>query len=163
MLDGPWIVIRIKPNAEQRARRNIEQQGAECYLPRAMMRSPRTRQLRPEFLFPGYGFVRHPEGRWTFLRGTFGVLEVMVVDSTRPALVPDVEILRLRAREGSDGLIRLEAREFTKGERVRVERGNICLDAIVDGTAARDRVFVLMSMLGGLVRTEVDVKDISRG
>lgn len=158
------MVIRIKPRREDWARENIENQGAECYVPRAEVRSARTRRLRVELLFPGYGFVRHPEGRWAFLRGTRGVLDVVMSGGgDRPAAVPDSEIARLRAREGGDGLVRLEAREFELGERVRVDRGAVSLDAVVDGMSARDRIWVLVEWMGGLNRTEVKVEDVSRG
>lgn len=160
---APWVVARVHPQYGHRARVNVENQGAEYYRPMAMLRSDRTRLLRPGPLFPGYAFIRHPEGLWAFLRGTIGILDVILSASERPGLVPAGEIARLRAREGPDGMIRLESREFQVGERVRVEKGAVSLDAIVDGMSGRDRVFVLLKLLGdNWQRAEVDVKDILR-
>lgn len=158
-----WIVVRVKPNEGARAEVNARNQGYEWYVPRGMFRSERTRQLREEPLFPGYAFARHPAGLWQSLTGTFGVAEVMRIADDRPAEVSAEEVAHWRAREGPDGLVRLEAREFTEGERLHVDRGAVSLDAVFDGMAARDRIFVLMSVMGRQVRTEVAVRDVSRG
>ena len=163
---GGWWVVRVRPNFLVRAVDNMARQGCECYVPRAMIRSPRTHRLLVQPLFPGYVLVRHPEGRWMFLLGTFGVLGMIMEASgaskdPKPARVPDAEIARLRAREGPDGLVRLEAREFKLGERVHVDHGAVSMDAVVDGMASQDRVFVLLQILGG-VRAEVRAQDIYR-
>ncbi len=156
----PWVVARIRH--PRKAEVNVVNQGAEYYAPRALMRPPRGGPLRPALLFPGYAFVRHPEGRWTFLNGTFGVIGILMGTGERPAYLPDVEIARLRARAGPDGLIRLAAREFDAGEHVRVERGSISLDAIVESASGEDRIFVLMNVLGRWTRAEVDVRDLHK-
>ena len=143
---------------------NVQRQGAECYAPRAMVRSPRTHRLSVQPLFPGYAFVQPPGKQWTFLRGTFGVLDVVMGaggTSEQPARVMSTEIERLRAREGPDGLVRLESREFEPGERVHVDHGTFSLDAVVDGMSGQDRVFVLLQILGG-ARAEVSAQDIYR-
>ena len=166
MAEGGWFVVSVRPQYLKRATINMTRQGCECYAPRAMIRSPRTRRQSAQPLFPGYVFARHPAGRWMFLRGTFGVLGVAMGTSgaskdPHPARVPDHEIGRLRAREGPDGLVRLEAREFVHGEHVRVDSGAVSMDAVVDGMSGQDRVFVLLQILGG-ARAEVSVQDIYR-
>lgn len=160
-MNNPWVVVRLRPNQGPRAEDNVKRQGAEFYAPRAMLRSEKTRVLRPQPLFPGYAFVRHPGGQWVYLRGTFGVLDILMATDEKPAYLPAAEIDRLRTREGPDGMIRLEAREFAKGEKVRVDHGSLSLDAVVDGMAGQDRIFVLMGVLGG-ARVDVAVSDVTR-
>ena len=155
------MVLLVRPQLLVRARDNVLNQGAEFYAPHAMLRSGKTRTLAPKPLFPGYAFARHPEGRWKFLSGTYGVTKVLGTEHL-PAWIPDAELAKLRAREGKDGFIRLESREFEVGEKVRVSRGVVSLDAIVDGMSGRDRVFVLMEFLGALQRAEVAVGDLTR-
>lgn len=155
------MVVRIRPNQEARAHDNLRRQGYEYYAPRALVRSPRTRVLRPAALFPGYVFVRHPLGQWSSLTGTYGVLEVIMGGEDTPARLPDTEVVKIRAHEGADGLVRLRAQEFEKGERVRVDRGAVSMDAVVDGMAGQERIYVLLGVLGG-ARAEVDVKDVTR-
>lgn len=162
-MSRPWLILRVKQRMLARVEYNVRNQGAEYYSPRAMMRSFKTKLLRPAPLFPGYAFARPAGEQWVFLRGTFGVLDVLMSLGEEPARLPPVEITRLRAREGADGLVRLEAHEFKKGERVRVERGAVSLDAVVaDSMAARDRVAVLMQVMGRWTRADVAVGDVSR-
>ena len=158
-----WIVVRVRPQLIARAIINMERQGFECYAPHAMMRVGRARVLRRCPLFMGYMFARHPEARWVSLRGTFGVIDVLMGTEERPAPLPHIEIERLRAREAQDGLIQLKEREFEHGERVHVERGAVSLDAIVDGMSGPDRVFVLMQVLGRWTRAEVSARDLIHG
>lgn len=157
-----WVVLRVRAQHLARAEENVRNQGGEFYAPHGLVRSDRTRVLARRPLFPGYAFARHPAGLWTYLRGTRGVSEVLMVTGDQPARLADAEVARLRAREGADGLVRTAACEFAVGERVRVERGALSLDAVVDGMSSHDRVFVLMQVLGG-ARTEVAVRDVYRG
>lgn len=159
----PWIVARTRPQQMDRAVINVNNQGAECYVPKALFRSARSAALRTAPLFPGYIFVRHPAGLWVFLKGTFGVLDVLMRTEEFPAYLSDVEVVKLREREGPDGLVRLEAREFEPGEPVRIARGAVHLDGVVDGMASRDRIWVLMHILGEQTRVDVAVKDVTRG
>jgi len=159
-----WVVLLIKPRQEQLARDNVLNQGAEFYYPRAYIRSEKTRKVAVASLFPGYAFARPASSAWTFLRSTNGVRDVLMAGGERPAVVRDAEIAKLQRREGADGIISLEVTQFTPGEHVRVEAGPFQdFDAIVDNTVARDRVCVLLSVLGRMTRVEVDVGNISRG
>ena len=160
-MSDPWVVARFRAQFLAKVEYNVECQGAEIYVPRAMVRVGKTRRLSPSPLFPGYAFVRHPDRQWVFLRGTFGVLDVIMGTGEEPAWLSDVEISRIRAREGPDGIVRLQSNEFRAGEKVRVESGVAGFDAIVDGMAAHDRVYVLWNVMGQQTRTEVDVRDIS--
>lgn len=160
-MEAPWVVVRFRAQYLAKVRYNVECQGAEIYVPMAMLRVGKNRVLVPRPLFPGYAFVRHPDGQWMFLRGTFGVLDIIMGTGENPARLPDDEIKRIRAREGPDGIVRLASSEFSVGEKVRVEHGAVSLDGIVDGMAGRDRVYVLLELLGAPRRTEVDVRNIT--
>lgn len=161
MVDAPWVVARFRSQYLAKFEHNVEAQGAEVYVPRAMIRVGAARRLEPRPLFPGYAFVRHPGGLWLFLRGTRGAIDVIMGSDESPAWLPDAEVARIRAREGPDGVVRLQSSEFRPGERVRVESGAVSLDGIVDGAAGRDRVYVLLNLLGQQTRTEVAIGDIS--
>lgn len=156
----PWLVVRVRPQWLGIAIRNIERQGCEVYSPRCrefVRGRPRDRPM-----FPGYLFARHPDQRWVFLRGTYGVLGVLMTTSEVPASLPDEEITRLRAREGPDGVVLLgpAPTKVAPGDRVWVEHGALSLDAVVDCMSGRDRVFVLMRVLGSSRRVEVPLSDI---
>ena len=161
MVGAPWVVLCVHWRQEDVATRNLENQGAECYLPRALVRG-RTHVLSPQPLFPGYAFARHPEGRWSFMRSTRGVKDIMLMGTEAVATVTDAVIRGLRAREHNDGLIHLGEEGFDMGERVKVDRDVVIMKGIYDGTSGPDRVFVLLEFLGGTTRAEVDIKDVTR-
>lgn len=112
-------------------------------------------------MFPGYVFARHPEGRFSFLRGTFGVLGLLLSSGEAPAELPDYQIGELRQMEGADGLIDVGA-DLHPGEEVQVKRGSAMLSAVVSEVTSQGRVFVLMHVLGAQRRVEVSPGDVSR-
>lgn len=156
-----WLVLRLKPKLEKRAVDNVVAQGAEFYFPRALVRVPRSAVLRPAPLFPGYAFARPAGDAWVYLKSTIGVADVMMSTGEHPARLRAAEIEKLRAREDSDGFIRLNTSQFKAGERVRIaDDGGVLADfagVIDEGTPGRDRVFVLLGILGRQARVAVDV------
>ena len=161
---SPWFVVRVRPQPKHidRAGLNVRNQGGEFYSPQAMVPHPRRRAFRLTQLFPGYAFVRHPGGRWVFLQGTIGVMCVLMSTGDAPALLPDSEVRKIRAREGPDGLVHFAIRGFSAGEVVHVDKGSLTFDALVEGMSGPDRVFVLMHILGQWSRAEVGVADLRR-
>lgn len=158
-----WLVVRVKSMQYERAADNVRNQGSEFYCPRGMLRSQRTRILRPEPLFPGYAFARPPGPTWMFLKSTIGVLDVLMATGEEPARITQTDIDRLRAREDDDGFVRFESSQFRKGERLRVDGGLFAdLPAEFDAMAGRDRAFVLLELMGRRTRVEVAVRDLSR-
>ena len=102
-------------------------------------------------LFPGYAFVGI-ELQWHPARWTPGVSS-LVMDGERPARVPDADIAELRARE-RDGFVVLPKQPAPKsslrpGDRLRVRNGPFTGSfGLCAGMAPRDRVLVLLQMLG---------------
>lgn len=155
-----WLIARVRPGLLTRALENMERQNYAPYAPRIMARGPRGAP-RPQPMFPGYVFVAFPEdGRWMPLNSTIGVLGVIMGAGEQPALLPGTEIEKIRAREDDSGLVHLEARARARGDPVRVDSGALHLDAIYDGMAGRDRVFVLMQVLGRWTRVKVSAEDV---
>lgn len=153
----PWLVVQVRPQWSRAAIDNVTRQGCEVYSPRCRELVRGALRMRP--MFPGYLFARHPGRRWVFLRGTYGVIGVVMGTGGAPAELADAEVARLRAREAEDGAIPL-APAISPGSRVRVGRGLISLDAVVDGMSGRDRVYVLMEVLGAARRVEVSLSDV---
>lgn len=153
MTDG-WVLARTQANREKWAAENIMRQGAEYYLPRfvkPVKRDGRVVEIRAEFLFPNYIFVRAPGGRWRWLTGTFGVSKV-VQFGEQPAKLADSEIERLRALEDDEGLIRLpemNKSRFNRNQQVRVVKGHLEGQiGIFQETSSSKRVCFLLSALG---------------
>ena len=156
-----WCVVRTHAHAEAKAIENLRRQGFETYLPkfRKLRSHARRRDLVVAPLFPRYCFVAldKARGRWHTIRSTIGVDRILGGDSG-PASVGDEIVDELRQREDADGFIQMdEKRRLSTGEQVKLVRGifSSC-SALVEGMADKDRVFVLLEMMGRSVRVLVD-------
>lgn len=158
---GYWLVARTKSKQDSWAIENVERQGFTTYRPLiASEPNPKHGQLslslKTESLFPGYLFVFTPHGQWQVLLGTFGVIGV-VLQGKLPAKLPPVEIDKIRAREGPDGLIALPSVLQASlrpgvGDSVRVKRGPFeGQEGVCAGSRGAERAQVLLSFLGGKV------------
>jgi len=156
-----WYVVQSQPHAEAKAAAHLIRQAFEIYLPRYLKRRRHARRIENVQvpLFPRYLFVRidTTTQRWRCIHSTVGVSR-LVCNGEAPTPVSDQVIASLRAREGADGLVRLEPRRrFAPGERVRILDGVLasCL-GLYDGMADADRVRVLLDLLGRKVPVVVD-------
>lgn len=159
-----WYLVYTKPRAETTARINLERQGYEVYLP--LVRAPRKRLGRSVSvvgpMFPRYLFV-HLDTRsdnWAPIRSTLGVVS-LVRFGHLPAAVPDGLIAELRRREDEEGIQVLPAERYEPGARVRITAGSLTgYEAIFLARTARDRVQILLTILGRHTRTVVDLAAI---
>jgi transcriptional antiterminator RfaH len=156
-----WYVVQTQVNGETKAALNLIRQGYEIYLPRYLRRRRHARKAdfvaRP--LFPRYLFVAVDVAtqRWRSIQSTFGVSH-LVTDGSGPAVVPEGIVAALKAREDAKGLVKMDAGpKFASGDKVRVLTG-VFMDSagVFDGVVDRDRVAILLEMLGGKVRVHLD-------
>jgi len=164
--DSGWYLVYSKPRQESLARANLERQGYQIYLP--MCRYRRRRAGQPtetiEPLFPRYLFIRlnAKTDNWGPIRSTLGVSS-LVRFGTEPAPVPETLIAFLRSREGMDGFHSAAQPTLQAGDRVRVSIGPMeGYEGILVAKTGRERVLVLMDVLGKQVRTQVDIGDLER-
>lgn len=156
-----WYVVQTQVNGETKAALNLLRQGYEIYLPRHLKRRRHARKVdfvaRP--LFPRYLFVavNIVTQRWRSIQSTFGVSH-LVTNGNEPATVPEGIVAALKAREDAAGFVKMDTSpKFASGDKVRVLTG-VFMDSagIFDGMVDRDRVAILLEMLGGKVRVHLD-------
>jgi transcriptional antiterminator RfaH len=152
-----WAVARLQANREHLALAFLEREGFQPYYPCCRewaRRYGRKVELRPP-LFPGYAFlvIRLQWHAARFAPGTIG----LIMDGMRPARVPDNVITEIRQREVR-GLVELPRVGLQRGDRVRITAGPFHGQlGLYEGMAARDRVLVLLSVLG---RVELPARDV---
>ena len=130
-----------------------------AYLP--LVRTRKRRQTRVvqaiEPMFPRYLFLALEAGTddWGPIRSTVGVSN-LVRFGNETARVPDALVDALRAREDEQGLQRVEAPSFKRGDRVRIAEGPMLgYEAIFEARTGRDRVLLLLELAGKLARVEM--------
>jgi transcriptional antiterminator RfaH len=160
-----WYVVQSQPNAENKAVAHLMRQGFTTYLPRYLKRRQHARRIDnvPAPLFPRYFFVAIDitVQRWRSVYSTIGVTQ-LICNGDVPAAVPDAVVTTLKAREDAVGFIRLEPRPFRLGEKIRIVEGVLadCL-GLYDGMTDRDRVTILLDLLGRKVRVLVDAEAVA--
>ncbi|HZP76294.1 MAG TPA: transcriptional activator RfaH [Pseudolabrys sp.] len=160
-----WYVVQTQPNAERKAVAHLERQGFATYLPRYLKRRRHARRVETVSapLFPRYLFVTidMDTQRWRSIYSTVGVSRLVCAGDT-PTPVPEQVVELLKQREDTAGLIKLERRpQFRPGEKVRVLDGvfSDCL-GLYEDMADRDRVAILLDLLGRKVRVLVDAESV---
>ena len=151
-----WAAARFQPKHERLALHFLRLSGFEVYVPR--LREQRTRhgrrvEVTPP-LFPGYAFVTI-ELQWHAAHRAPGTLG-LVLNGGGPAHVPDGVIAELRARERGGLIEPSHASGLRRGARVRVTTGPFAGQlGLYAGMRPRDRVTVLMTLLGSAQRVEL--------
>ena len=149
-------VSRLALNHERLALHCLTVAGFTTYLPRLRERrmSHGRKIERRSPLFPGYCFT-WIELQWSAARWAPGTLG-LIMDGLQPARVPGAVIAELRARE-RNGVIELpKPRGLRSGDQVRIIRGTFRGHlALYAGMSGRERVAVLLQLLGAQQRTEL--------
>ncbi|MCS3765310.1 transcription termination/antitermination protein NusG [Bradyrhizobium centrosematis] len=156
-----WFVVQTQPNAERRALTNLIRQRFEVYLPCYLKRRSHAGKadVVAAPLFPRYLFVSIDLAtqQWRAINSTFGVSKLLC-RGERPAALPKGIIAHLRSREDQRGLMRLDQCSFSPGKRVRVVDGAFYGQfGIFEMMSDRERVAVLLDLLGRTVRVEMSI------
>ncbi|WNK00337.1 transcriptional activator RfaH [Thalassospiraceae bacterium LMO-JJ14] len=160
-----WCVANTQPNAEDKAVFHLMRQGFNVLLPKHLKRRSHARKVDwvPRPLFPGYLFIEIDPAfsPWRAIRSTVGIFDVIRFGD-RPAPVPAGVMDEIRARQDANGLIKTsEGQMFKAGEPVRILRGALGeFEALFEATCDRNRVTVLLSILGRQVRAQVNKEDV---
>lgn len=157
-----WTAAVTHFAQERRAAHHVERQGFQFYLPEILSITSGG-QDRREILFPGYVFVRVSlREEWRSLASTRGIARLLLCGET-PTRIPDAEIDGLRAAEDERGFVQLQSGLRVGDEIVGLvgAGGYEGVRGIVRGTSARDRVRVLLRLLGRLVEVDLDRRAVA--
>lgn len=146
-----WYVAYSKPNGERIAEENLARQGYAVQLP--LVRRVVRRKVSLEPLFPRYLFFKPSSAQQSLspVRSTVGVTSIVRFGMDLAVLSDDrcqtIMAFAQAQREGGVGSI-LAVQGITPGEKVLVNSGPFAgLEGLVS-SVAKDRVMVLMSLLG---------------
>ncbi len=150
MAEAEWYLAQLKPNCAQIAKRNLEQQGFEVFLPleRRSRTTGRKSAVEARPYFPGYIFVaaamRAAPAR--SIRSTQGIAQ-LVSFGTAPAKVPDELIDALKQHCDEEGIF-APMEELKIGDRVQLVGGPFAdLVGEIQRLAGSQRVWLLLERL----------------
>ena len=159
-----WCAVYTQPQAEALASEQLRKQSFEVYSPVYLKERRHARKVdwlrKP--LFPRYIFVRLLESsRWRSIRSTIGVSD-LVYCGDKPAEVDAAIIDGIRQREDQKGVVQLPAPAgFSPGDLIRITKSGLGdLMGIFEKHDDKDRVIVLLDLLGRKVRTRANRVDV---
>jgi transcriptional antiterminator RfaH len=148
-----WCCAQLMPSKAALALHCLAAAGYTTYYPRLREQRRsfgRTIEVRPP-LFLNYAFVQI-ELQWYSARWAAGVCKLLMGGDGRPAVVSEVIISEIRARE-RNGLVELPKPQLVPGAKVRIVSGPLSgIEGLYAGMKPRERVEILLRLLGGQQR-----------
>lgn len=161
-----WYVVYTHANAEAKARSHLLRQGFTTMLPtyRCWRSHARKREVVERPLFPRYVFVALDvlEQRWRPILSTVGVCD-LVRHGNAPTPMPSGLAEEIGERAAGGAFDRLSPADgMREGDVVRILEGPFTdLIGRFAGLADKERVFVLLDLLGRQVRTTLSCAAVS--
>ncbi len=161
-----WYVVHTHFKNEALALTNLRRQGFDVYLPQYLKsrRHARRSELVSAPLFPRYLFVYLDieAVRWRAIKYTIGVQHI-ICNGERPAPVPDGVVEDIKAHENDAGKVVLgRICPFKKNQLVKINTGALSdHSGLFDCASDDQRVFILLELMGRMVRVRVPMETIS--
>ena len=165
--NSKWYLVYAKAREEQRAQKNLENQGYETFLP--MIASEKTKQpksfsLKP--MFPRYLFTKFTveKDNWTHIKSTKGVSHIVMFGDNFTA-VPNSVMDYLKSKVDDNDVLKLQTtrKTFQEGDKLVINKGVFRgKEAKFLSTTGKERVRILLKLMNELIITEVPGHDIGR-
>jgi len=165
--NSKWFLVYTKAKEEKRAKKNLENQGFETFLPMIVCEtSSQAKPISIETMFPRYLFLKMNAERdnWTNIKSTRGVSH-FVTFGQQPGKVPHRVMTFLQKRADKNGIFRQKAtiREFQKGEELIIKKGLFKgKEATFLSKKSKERVTILLRLLNQLITAEVSASDVGQ-
>ena len=150
-IENDWFVIQYRPNSSSLAKRHLERQGVETFLPLIEDTKRRSSYFLTNFkpLFPGYMFISFDASKfhWLTINSTVGVRKILAVENT-PKIIPKNFIHPLRLKCDPDGKLVKET-NFRIGDKARVLKGPFAqMIGRIEKVNKNERITILFEILG---------------
>ena len=165
--NSQWFLIYTKAQQEQRAKKNLECQGFETFLPMiAWTQSESSKAITLKAMFPRYLFVKiNPElDKWNRIKSTRGVSH-LVIFGQRLAEIPNQVISYLQSGADKNDIFRqkIVRQEFQKGDKLIVQKGIFKdKEATFLAKKSKERVRILLSFVNHLITADIPTSDIGQ-
>ena len=162
-----WVLVYTKAQEEQKAKRNLQNQGFEIFLPMiAFARSNQPKSTTHKAMFPRYLFVKiNTElDKWNRIKSTRGVSH-LVVFGQRVAEIPNQMIVYLKSKADENDIFRqkITRQEFQRGDKLVIERGVFRnKEATFLAKKSKERVRILLRFVNHLITADIPACDVGQ-
>ena len=162
-----WTIIYTKAKQELRAKRNLDNQGFEVFLPIISIEelADKSRKEKLEVMFPRYIFTRLNEAEdWSSIRSTKGVSNIIFFGQ-KIAQVPNQLISYLKSKTDKAGVFKQKKieRDFKRGERIKIKKGTFQgMEAIFLSKSSKDRVRLLLKFTNQVTTAQLPASDVGK-
>ena len=165
--NSKWFLAYTKAKEEKRAKKNLENQGFETYLPMiSYEKINQSKSISLETMFPRYLFIKINLERdsWTHIKSTRGVSH-LVVFGDKFAEVPNSVVAFLKTRVDDNDIVKQKVtwQEFQKGDKLVIKKGILKgKEATFLSKTGKERVRILLKLMNELIIAEVPGHDVGR-
>ena len=153
-----WIVATYKTNELKRLESNLLNQEFDFYLPKITTQKINSK-LKVEVLFPGYIFVNTSIERYSALKYTMGIRNIIKFGDNI-SCISDQEIEAMQMAEETSKIDPV-ASQLKIGQDVMIAKGSLTGSIVkVCSLPSKERVGVLLSILGSVRRISIPEKDL---
>ena len=97
---------------------------------------------------------------WSSINSTYGVIKLLNFGG-KPAIFSDKLFHKLQLLLGKDGLVDMDEKNFQVGNKVKIIAGPfIGMVGSLINVDAKNRVFILLNILGNNIKSSIDRKSI---
>ena len=161
-----WYLIYSKVREEEKAVKNLENQGFESFLPMISLLKDDGTSLKTEIMFPRYIFSKFNKenSNWLKINSTLGVNKIISFGD-HLAEVPDRFIYELKERCGEEGILKQTKKKvfYQKGDKIIIKKG------VLKGKSAtflsykgKERIKVLLDIVSQHAVTELSLSNVDK-
>ena len=161
-----WYLIYCKPREEKKAKKNLENQGFESFLPLISLIQKDGSSSDAEIMFPRYIFSKFSkeEVNWLTINSTLGVSKV-VFFGDHLAEVPEKLIKEIKIKCGREGILK-QSREFTayrKGDKLVVKEGIFKDKSVIFlSYKGKERIRILLEIISQHAVAEISKSSVDK-
>ena len=165
--DFRWYLVFTKPKEEEKAKKNLENQGFESFMPKiSVIKKGEKISSKVELMFPRYIFtkLKKEDSNWIKINSTYGVNKVVAYGGM-PAFIPESLINELKIKCGERGILEQKKifTNYNKGDRISIKDGIFKgKDAIFLSYKGKDRVRVLLEIINQSSATDIPSSHIDK-
>lgn len=159
-----WYLVQLKPSGLERAKLNLKRQNFPTFMPDRSTSTRKRGKIVPSSkpLFPGYLFaqVKPEQQNWRAINSTYGVARLVSLRQGKPTTVPADFIAELHRRTDNNGML-CAPENLKPGDKTRIIAGPFAQQiAEIEAIDGKDRVVLLMQIMGRAVRTQVSASQL---